>query len=221
LAEGTQIARGGATPEAFARFLAWLDPEPGRAAAEYERLRRRIARFFAYRGCPDADTLADEVFDRVVGKMGVLDQAYSGECARYLYGVARNVYLESVRRQARFQEAVRSAPRAAGPADRERGEREQDCLDRCLATLGDAERALVTAYYQTDPAGRPAKRRALAGQEGLSAENLRQRSHRLRERLRACLRRCLEGSESCHGGTGGGIPVQGEAAPAARRPERE
>jgi len=190
----------GTTPEAFARFLAWLDPDPGRAAQEYERLRRRIARFFAFRGCPDGDALADEVMDRVAGKVEDLQARYSGACAGYLYGVARNVYLESVRRQsagARFRDALRAAPRdeAAEALERARREREQGCLDRCLAALTEAEREVVTAYYQMDPAGRPARRRELAGQHGLTAEGLRQRSHRLRERLRGCLARCLEGSD--------------------------
>jgi len=137
----------------------------------------------------------------VVGKMGTLDERYSGQCASYLYGVARNVYLESRRRQSaqsRFQDAVRSAPppdEAAAVEERALREREQQCLDRCLAGLTADERALVTAYYQMDPEGRPARRRALAERHGLTAEGMRQRTHRLRERLRACLGRCLEGSE--------------------------
>jgi len=200
LSEGRKVTGRDATPEAFARFLAWLDPEPTRAAAEYERLRQRITRFFAYRGCPDAETLADDVIDRVVGKMGALEGKYSGECASYLYGVARNVYLEALRRQsaqARFHGEVRALPLddAAADEDRARREREQRCLDRCLATLTEAEREVVTAYYQIDPAGRPAKRRELAEQHGLSAETLRQRTHRLRERLRTCLAQCLARSD--------------------------
>jgi RNA polymerase sigma factor (sigma-70 family) len=138
--------------------------------------------------------------DRVACRIDALQARYSGECASYLYGVARNVYLESLRRQSaesRFREAVRAVPpeNASAAAERARHEREQGCLDRCLAELGEADRALVSAYYQSEASGRPARRRALADQQGLTAGNLRQRSHRLRERLRACLARCLAGSE--------------------------
>jgi RNA polymerase sigma factor (sigma-70 family) len=198
LAEGGQAAGRSATPEAFARFLAWLNRDPAEAAQEYERLRRRIARFFAYRGCPDADALADDVIDRAVGKVGTLAEGDAGQCAGYLYGVARNVYLESLRRrsaQARFEAAAQAAPRAevAAAEERARREREQECLDRCLAGLTASERELVATYYQMDPAGRPARRREMAERHGLTAESLRQRTHRLRERLRACLARCLGG----------------------------
>jgi RNA polymerase sigma factor (sigma-70 family) len=134
--------------------------------------------------------------DRVAARIDALQAGYSGECASYLYGVARNVYLEFLRRQsadARARDAVLAAgrQRAAATAEKAQSEREQDCLDRCLAELTAAEREMVTEYYQSEPSGRAGRRRALARQFGLSPEGLRQRTHRLRERLRACLARCL------------------------------
>jgi RNA polymerase sigma factor (sigma-70 family) len=185
------------TPEAFARFLSWLDADPARAPTEYERLRRRIARFFASRGCHKADELADQVFDRVVARIETLQDRYSGECAHYLYGVARNVHHEYVRREAaeaRYASEVRPPRYPHAPAGEPRDkEREQPCLERCLAALTDDERRLIVQYYQTDPSTKAADRRLLAGRHGLTADTLRQRTHRLRERLKACLKRCVEG----------------------------
>ncbi len=74
---------------------------------------------------------------------------------------------------------------------------EHACLERCLHSLREDERDLVVAYYQAD-VSRPGQRRMLAGKHTLSVENLRQRTHRLRKRLRACLQQCV---------AAGGAPV--------------
>jgi hypothetical protein len=54
------------TPEAFAKFLAKLAPEPEIAGVRYEELRRQLIKFFEWRGSFIADQLADETLNRVV-----------------------------------------------------------------------------------------------------------------------------------------------------------
>src|SRR4249919_1835401 len=54
----------------FAGLLARLDPDPDRAAAEYERLRRALGKFFDWRGHPAPDECADETLDRLARKLG-------------------------------------------------------------------------------------------------------------------------------------------------------
>ena len=58
------------TPEAFARLLQRLDPDADRAAAEYEKLRLALEKFFDWRGSRSPDEGADETIDRLVARLG-------------------------------------------------------------------------------------------------------------------------------------------------------
>ena len=55
--------------EDFRRFLAWLAPEPERAAVRYNEIHAALARIFACRGCERPYDLADETLDRVIRKV--------------------------------------------------------------------------------------------------------------------------------------------------------
>ena len=84
------------TPEKFANFMEWLSPDPERAGEEYERLRSRFLSFFSGRRCNAADELADETINRVILKSS--EETIDNKLA-YCYGVARNVYRESLRKE--------------------------------------------------------------------------------------------------------------------------
>src|SRR6185503_11175891 len=57
------------TPEAFDKLLALFSFDRDEAGKIYEELRIRLIRFFEWRGCGSADTLADQTFDRVMRKI--------------------------------------------------------------------------------------------------------------------------------------------------------
>jgi len=76
--------------EAFDAFLAWLDPDRERAGERYEEIRRELIKDFVRRECSDAETLADEVIDRVIGKLPEISGTYAGDPALYVYAVAKN-----------------------------------------------------------------------------------------------------------------------------------
>ncbi|HVS20925.1 MAG TPA: hypothetical protein VHD88_03710 [Pyrinomonadaceae bacterium] len=80
--EGTSPAKTNANPstsanpspnvlqqEDFGRLLVWLDPDPERVGAIYERIRWRLIAILASRGCALAEELADETIDRVARRL--------------------------------------------------------------------------------------------------------------------------------------------------------
>src|ERR1051326_334708 len=84
------------TQEKFVGFLEWLSPGGEGAGEEYERLRFRLCTFFSQRRCRFPDELADETINRVMLKAA--EENIEHRLA-YCYGVAKNVYRESLRKE--------------------------------------------------------------------------------------------------------------------------
>ena len=85
------------TRETFESLLEWLDPDRVRAGRKYGDIRLRLVKIFMWRGCHDAEDLADETIDRVASKVSAIKESYSGDPAWYFYGVARKVLMENLR----------------------------------------------------------------------------------------------------------------------------
>lgn len=173
------------TQEKFATFLAWLGPEAERAGEEYERLRSRLGLFFGQRGCRFPEELADETINRVILKVG--EERIENRMA-YCYGVAKNVYRESLRRERRyaeFDEAALAAPAPEGPGV------ERECLDRCLAELPDESRELIVTYFSAEKIEKVELHRRMAERLKVTQEAMRMRIHRAKRELTACVRECV------------------------------
>ena len=182
------------TAEAFARLLARLDPDRGRAGERYEDLRRTLVRFFEWRGASFPDEHADETFDRVARRLaeGVDISNFGGYC----YEVARLVFLETLKGPRTRQTTIESAePPAIADAGLEARTKEarMACLDDCLATLTPDSRELIVAYYRNDGRDRINARKALAARLGLRLDTLANRAQRLRDKLERCVTVCLQG----------------------------
>lgn len=182
------------TAERFAALLARLDPDPDRAAAEYERLRRALIKFFDWRGHTAPDDCADETLDRLARKLG--DTAV-GDVNRYAYGIARLVLLEQQRLPvlAPIGPEADSArvPPPAMPDEASRDEQMRDCFEGCLDRLPRRDHELVVAYYEGERGARIANRQRLAAAFELSDNALRSRVQRLRDQLERCVRTCMTG----------------------------
>lgn len=183
------------SPEAFARLLRRLDPDPDRAAAEYERLRRGLEKFFDWRGSPSPEECADETLDRLVERLGA--EGVVEDVRRFAHGIARLVLLENRRYQARMPTAeyadlsrLPMTP-AAGTSDQM-----QACFEACLARLPGEARTLVLDYYVAEGQARIDNRQRLAKRAGLSHTALRSRVHRLRDRLERCTNQCAATADS-------------------------
>jgi DNA-directed RNA polymerase specialized sigma24 family protein len=183
------------TPEAFACLLGRLDSDPDRAAAEYEKLRRALEKFFDWRGSPSPDESADETLDRLVTRLGNADEI--DDVRRFAYGIARLVLLEEQRRRARLP-MVEHAERSYLPGGTAKAEDDplHDCFEACLARLPGEARGLVLGYYVAEGQAKIDNRQRLAREAGLSNTALRSRVHRLRERLERCTQQCTATADS-------------------------
>ena len=152
---------------------------------KYDRLRHRLVRLFARRGSANPEDLADETIARVLAKVPEIAATYEGDPARYVFGVARNVYLESTRRPTMVPLSD-PAPSVELDHDPIFSEAAIASLESCLETLGPSERELVLEYHRHGKRARAAWRR-LAERLGITEATLRLRVHRIRQRLYKCV----------------------------------
>ncbi len=149
-------------------------------AAAYEQLRRRLIRIFLnYGHSIDAESLADDVIDRVLKRIYDDSVEIEGkeQVSRYALGVARNVNLEQRRKH---ELRSNSYLVALHQDDFLEAERRSKALEICLKNLKPNERKLLTEYY----GNRRGETKRFAAELGISHENLRVRVLRLKQRLK-------------------------------------
>jgi DNA-directed RNA polymerase specialized sigma24 family protein len=176
------------TKSSLGKLLARLDGDAAEAGRKYETLRLGLVRFFEWRGSLSPSEHADEVVDRLARKLE------EGEEIRDLFGyasgVARFVFLEVVKEEARQRAALRElhARPPEPPPDEDAPLR---CLRRCLAALPREDGALVVRYYEHEKSAKIDRRKKLAESMGISISTLRMRMQRLRAKLEDCVAGCL------------------------------
>jgi DNA-directed RNA polymerase specialized sigma24 family protein len=181
-------AGGGPSPAAFASLLARLGPDPDRAGAAYEHLRRALVTLFAWRGASSPEELADETLDRLARR---LDEGVQVEdVPRFTRGIARLVLLEHWRRPEGRAIPLEDVEHRPLPADT-RDDARAECLQRCLEEIGPSGRDLILEYYSAEGRRRIDARKKMARALGVSESALRNRAQRLRDRLEQCIRACL------------------------------
>lgn len=177
-------------PAEFKSLLSWLDRDQEIAVEKYFSIRRGLVKVFEVRGCLDAEELADETIDRVLRRAEELLDSFEGEPAAYFYGVARNVFRESLRRP-RSDELPEDL-KDPYPNDDGEKERRFQCLDRCLNELSSADRDLIVSYYSFEKGGKSEYRRGIAESLGITMNHLRIRAFRVRDTLHRCIQQCIE-----------------------------
>lgn len=176
------------TQEAFDLLLAQLDCDREHAGKKYEALRRKLVKFFEWRGSTVPEDLADDTMNRIAKNLEDGEQISS--LSAYCLGIARNVFLESLRTR-RHQEALESLPQApVAQFDESR----RECLERCMQQLPPQEFSLIMEYYQEEKGSRIRTRRELAARLGIPLNALRIRAHRIRAQLQPCVEHCMERS---------------------------
>lgn len=195
------------TAESWDALFDFLDPARGEirgrdrdagAAARFLEITRKLACFFAARGCTAGDDLAAETMLRVARRCPVDVAATAGDRAAYVYGVARNVlheWVRETRREATNLELAARDPTLVPLPGASRTTREVDehrCLEECLGRLTPAARGLVLEYYAAEKSAKIARHRDLARQLGKSLNALRIEVHRIRNTLRRCVSGCLQ-----------------------------
>lgn len=176
------------TQESFDVLLRWLDPNREAAGQKYEKIRARLIRIFAGRGCFEAEELTDATIDRVTQKLPQFADGYIGEPALYFYGVADKIYLEWLRKQKKIKQLPLLE---VNSFDETEFEDEYECLKSCLETLAADQQQLIVEYYRKDKSAKIESRKQLAEDLGLSANALQIKASRLRALLRKCVQKCV------------------------------
>lgn len=183
------------TEVAFEKLLACLGPEPEQAGLAYEALRRKLVRFFEWRGAPCPDECVDETFNRVAKKLAEGVELLNP--TSYCNEVARLVLLESFKRPERkltsLEEIDWHKTTAANPAEADakaENENRLKCLDKCLDQLPAESRRLIVDFYQDEKRAKIDRRLVLAERLGISRLTLGKRAQRVRDKLEQCVKSC-------------------------------
>ena len=176
------------TQTAFDQLLDWLDPDREKAGKKYENIRRKLIRILACKGSSAAEDLADEAINRVAKRVAEIAPTYVGEPALYFFGVAQNVFLESVKKPP-------FTPTPPPPDPAEEVERRHQCLESCMRRLPADSREMIREYYAATERVMIDHRKRLAERLGIAPNALRIRVHRLRAALKECTLKCLRDGE--------------------------
>jgi DNA-directed RNA polymerase specialized sigma24 family protein len=170
--------------EDFDRLLAWLDEDRERAGLAYEKIRWRLVTIFAARSCPVPEELADETIDRVARRVADIEATYVGDKLLYFLGVANYVHHEYLKRPL----IKETAPVVEDADDKEQT---HYCLENCINNLPEDSGLLIRRYYAEDKQAKIDLRKLLADELDISVNTLRARALRIREKLQACIEKCL------------------------------
>lgn len=186
------------TEEAFERLLASLDPNREQAGQIYESVRRKLIEFFEARGSHSPEDHTDETINRVARRIEEGENVR--EPARYFYGVARLLWMETLRLREKEPIALELAPPAVAIDDEEQKNLAQerecrlDCFEVCLHQLPPANRVLIVEYYKEENGLKIEQRKRQATLLNMSQNALRLRACRIRGDLEQCINSCLEPS---------------------------
>ena len=190
------------TGDALAGLLHFLDDDPDRAAAEYERLRSRLMKLFRWRGCLAFDEYTDMAVDRVARMIASGTTIRTENPYTLFYGVAVNLLREHWRRTERERQAVNHLQRVHDTVANaeellarrdEAAEREHRlrCLRRCLDRLPADSLTLIERYYAGGDVLDKDRRKEIAGELKMSVNALRVRAYRIRSDVGQCVEGCL------------------------------
>ncbi len=186
------------TKEDLDRLLLWLGDDAVGGARKYEEVRNKLIVLFRIRGSSSAEELADETIDRTARALLKPEFSFDGNPMAYFRGVARNVFLESLRKDRRLaseslEEVLEPAadPGHEGPAL----ERQFACLDTCLDRLPPERKALLLNYYQGEKRSKIDQRQQMAASGGAGMNALRLQVFRLRKIVRNCMQSCIRRHE--------------------------
>ena len=176
---------GNITPlTALLNFLCPDDPDE--ANRMYLRLYEKLAGFFYFRGMSDPENDAADTLERAGKK--ILEGVPIPDIDRFCLGIARNVFLERLRKQRQEESAFRHLIENSRD-NNDVVERITNLMKQCFEKLPEEDRDLLHSYCKIPPGiSRAEHRRRLAEKLGLSIAALRIRVARLRRALERCVK---------------------------------
>ena len=185
----------GLSASSFKNLLTLLDSNPESASDKYLILHQKLATVAEWRGCPESesDSLADEVFDRIVKKIAEGTEIENVDS--YAKGVLRYIILE---RYKGWQKEIIEDDlpiMAITPKIETETDETLKCLRLCIPKVlpDQSDRKLIVEYYESEP-GEPIKekRKRIAEKAGITMNNLKVKVCRIRRRLEQCINECFD-----------------------------
>jgi DNA-directed RNA polymerase specialized sigma24 family protein len=180
----------GLTQAAFEKLLGQLGADRERAGEQYEIIRRKLIKFFEWRGSVFPEDHADQVINRVARKIDEGEEIR--DLKNYFYGVARLLFLETLKEQDKEAAALEHLPQARTDSEEpDESEPRFECLEMCLRGLTAENRELIVQYYRKERGAKIENRRAMAQGMGIQLNALRIRAHRIKTKIEECINDCL------------------------------
>ena len=182
------------TQAAFDGFLATLDGDRDKAGLKYEYIRLKLLKYFEWCGSDVPDIDVDETLNRVTRKIYEGEDIYN--LTGYIYGVAKLVRAESLRRRNRIRAVdEESFIELSSIGVQVEVANCHECLERCLGCLSEEDREVITEYHRYKKTEKIDCRKRLAARLGVSLNTLRVKMHRQRMNLETCVKKCLCSNE--------------------------
>jgi DNA-directed RNA polymerase specialized sigma24 family protein len=170
----------------FEKLLGRLGANREQAAEQYERLRARLIKYFAWEQCDTPEEMADEALDRLARKLEL--EAAIQDVRGYLGGIARILVKERQSAARRRRDVLAQFANWKETKDaREDIEDAAADLASCLERFTAEQRAMILRYYTGDHGARIENRKRMAAELGINENALRNRAMRLRELLEKCM----------------------------------
>jgi len=186
-------------PNPLSTLFEHLGPDPETAGEEYEKLRRKLMKFFEWRGAFPPDQLADKTIDRMAEK--VAEKKAVGEEIQninaYSRSVAYYIYREWLERghdhkQEPVEDYEHMLPAQNPSNDNHTDEIRLECQRKCLQELPGKSVEIIGEYFMGAGRDRINHRKAMAKRMGISRTALGNRIARLLRKLRECFHQCLK-----------------------------
>jgi DNA-directed RNA polymerase specialized sigma24 family protein len=182
------------TQEDFDNLLGWFSADADEAGRKYEEIRQGLIRFFRFRGCTEAEDLADETFNRIAQKLEKIKFDDNIKLITYFYSFASNIYLEDFtkrKRNAAKTEDIISSIEQKNQIEEIEKSPAIECLEKCLTRETPETRSLLLEYYSREKNEKIELRKKLAEEQNVNIQSLHTRVFRLKKNLRKCLKNCL------------------------------
>ncbi len=170
------------TSENFELLLLSLNSDREKAGEEHELLRQKMREYFAARGSAIAEELADEAMNRLAKKNAEGEEIR--DFYRYSYGLARLIWMESLRRPENNSLPVDETTGLSFVSPDFLLTKEDNArYVFCIRQITDEERNLIIEYWDHEEELHYEARKQQAVRMGISPTALRIRVSRIRKKL--------------------------------------